>query len=238
MNFIDILGAHGSISQESFTTCLRVSKDVVIDGGNIIRGLGEDAYKVNHIFISHAHLDHIIDIAFLIDNTFLIRQKPLKIYGTKKTIETFKKNIFNWNIWPDFSTLQLPKINKNSMEFIEFEFGEHFTIDDLTIEPIKANHTVECSGFICTKNDHSILFTGDTYKNPKLWERINYDKKIKGIIIDVSFPNEFRDISEISKHMSPVHLQEELELLKREDVEVYVYHIKPMYKEVAKLFSV
>jgi len=231
MNFIDILGANGSISQDAFTTCLRVSKDVVIDGGNIIRGLGDDAYKVNHIFISHAHLDHIIDIAFLIDNTFLIRQHPLKIYGTSKTIETFKKNIFNWDIWPDFSTLQLPKINKNSLEFVEIEFGVQYQIDDLTIEPFEANHTVECSGYICSKNGNAILFSGDTYRNPKIWERINRDYSIKGLIIDVSFPNRFEDISKISKHMSPVHLEQELKLLKRDDVEVYIYHIKPMYKE-------
>ncbi|MEA2028851.1 MAG: GAF domain-containing protein, partial [Campylobacterota bacterium] len=177
------------------------------------------------------HLDHIVDIAFLIDNTFLIRQKPLKIYGTPKTIESFKKNIFNWDIWPDFSTLQLPKINQNSLEFIEIEFEQEYTINDLTITPIPANHTVECSGFLCKKNDNAIIFSGDTYKNPQLWERINNNQAIKALIIDVSFPNRFAHISEISKHMSPLHLADELKLLKRDDVEIYIYHIKPMYKK-------
>lgn len=233
MNFIDILGAHGSISQEAFTTCLRVSTDIVIDGGNIIRGLGEEAYKINHIFISHAHLDHIIDIAFLIDNTFLLRHQPLKIYATSKTIEIFKKNIFNWDIWPDFSTLQLPKINENSLEFIEIEFDkEYFFDDDFSITPIEANHTVECSGYLCKKNGDSILFSGDTYKNPKLWERINSDTSIKALIIDVSFPNQYAHVSEISKHMSPIHLKDELTLLKRHDCQIYIYHIKPIYQEI------
>jgi len=233
MNFIDILGAHGSISQEAFTTCLRVSTDIVIDGGNIIRGLGEEAYKINHIFISHAHLDHIIDIAFLIDNTFLLRHQPLKIYATSKTIEIFKKNIFNWDIWPDFSTLQLPKINENSLEFIEIEFDkEYFFYDDFSITPIEANHTVECSGYLCKKNGDSILFSGDTYKNPKLWDRINRDKSIKALIVDVSFPNRYAHISEISKHMSPIHLRDELKLLKRHDCQIYIYHIKPIYQEI------
>ncbi|MBN2825330.1 MAG: GAF domain-containing protein [Campylobacterales bacterium] len=232
MNFIDILGAHGSISHEAFTTCLRVSNDIVIDGGNIIRGLGEDAYKINHIFISHAHLDHIIDIAFLIDNTFLLRHKPLKIYATSKTIESFKTNIFNWDIWPDFSTLQLPNINKNSLEFIEIEFDKEYTFDNgFSITPIEANHTVECSGYLCKKDGNGILFSGDTYKNPKIWERLNSDKSIKALIIDVSFPNRFADISEISKHMSPLHLEEELKLLRRNNCEIYIYHIKPIYQD-------
>jgi len=151
MNFIDILGAHGSISQEAFTTCLRVSTDIVIDGGNIIRGLGEEAYKINHIFISHAHLDHIIDIAFLIDNTFLLRHQPLKIYATSKTIEIFKKNIFNWDIWPDFSTLQLPKINENSLEFIEIEFNKEYFFDNgFCITPLKPT-ILWSAAVICAK---------------------------------------------------------------------------------------
>jgi len=231
MDFITILGAHGSISKDAFTTCLRLSHNVIIDGGNILRGLGDDAYTIDHVFISHAHLDHIIDIAFLIDNTFLIRKTPLKIYGTSKTIETFKKHIFNWNIWPDFSTLQLPKINKNSLEFVEIAFEQEYRINDLYITPIKANHTVECSGYLCKKDGNTILFSGDTYKNPKMWERVNHNPSIKALIVDVSFPNEFADVSEVSKHMSPVHLEEELKLLKRSDVEVYIYHVKPMYEQ-------
>jgi len=71
MDSITILGANGSISKESFSTCIRVSQHTVIDAGNIIRGLGKDANLIENIFISHTHLDHIIDIAFLIDNTFL-----------------------------------------------------------------------------------------------------------------------------------------------------------------------
>ena len=231
MGAITILGANGSVSRESFSTCIRVSKRTVIDAGNIIRGLGDEANIIDNIFISHTHLDHIIDIAFLIDNTFLIRKKPLKIYATAQTIKIFKKHIFNWDIWPDFSTLELPNCDINSIEFVEIEFNKEYLVDDIVITPIEANHTVECSGFIVSKNNSSIIFSGDTYKNPKLWDRINRDKSIKALIIDVSFPNRFQEISRVSKHLSPTHLQDELSLLTRDDLEIYIYHLKLEFKE-------
>ena len=231
MNAITVLGANGSVSQESFSTCIRVSQKVVIDAGNIIRGLRDEVNEIEHIFISHTHLDHIIDIAFLIDNTFLIRKTPLKIYGTAQTIKVFKKHIFNWDIWPDFSTLELPNLHINSIKFIEIEFNKKYFVDDVVITPIEANHTVNCSGFIVNKDGNSIIFSGDTYKNPKLWEVLNRDKSIKALIIDVSFPNRFKEVSKVSKHLSPTHLRDELSLLNRDDIEIYIFHLKLEFKK-------
>ena len=234
MEYIEVLGANGSRAKDIFTTCFRVSKNVAIDAGNLINIPKDEIMDIEHIFISHTHLDHIIDIAFLIDNTFTHRTVPLKIYGLSHSIKTFKKNIFNWDIWPDFSCLKLPKQNNNSIEFIIIEYEKEYIIDDITLTPIKANHTIECSGYLIKKGNNSILFSGDNYKNKNLWERVNRDSSIKRVILDVSFPNRFSKIAEISKHLTPKDLQNELKLLTRE-VEISVFHIKPMLqKEVVK----
>jgi len=90
---------------------------------------------------------------------------------------------------------------------------------------------VECSGFIVSKDGSSIIFSGDTFKNSNLWSIINRDKSIKAVIIDVSFPNRFQEVSRVSKHLSPTHLKDELKLLKRDDIEIYIYHLKLEFKE-------
>lgn len=230
MEYIDVLGASGSRAKDIFTTCFRVSKNVVIDAGNLMNIPQDEIMDIEHIFISHTHLDHIIDIAFLIDNTFTHRTVPLKIYGLPHSIEIFKKNIFNWDIWPDFSCLKLPKQNNNSIEFILIEFNKKYIIGDVTLTSIEANHTVECSGYLIKKGQNSILFSGDNYKNQKLWDRVNDDKSINTVILDVSFPNKFSDITKLSKHLSPKDLKDELKLLKRE-VNIAIFHIKPMLKD-------
>ena len=66
-DIIKILGAYGAKTNDTAMTCIQIDKEIVIDAGNILQGLHDDAKYINHIFISHTHLDHIVDIGFLVD---------------------------------------------------------------------------------------------------------------------------------------------------------------------------
>ncbi|MGB3750560.1 MAG: 3',5'-cyclic-nucleotide phosphodiesterase, partial [Arcobacteraceae bacterium] len=229
---IKILGAQGNRAEKSNTTCIQVSKNTLIDAGNIIQGLGEDAQYINNIFLSHSHLDHIIDSAFLIDNFFAKREIPLKIYALSSTIESLKKHLFNWEIWPDFSNINLVKTKTPSLKFIPIEFYKEYKIeDDITLIPIPAVHTVPTCGFIIKSLEGSIVFSGDTFKNSDLWNLINSNKDIKALLIDVSFPNKQFQVASDSKHLTAKFLKEEMNFLKRDDLSLYINHIKPFYKK-------
>ena len=232
MTTVKILGAQGSRSDNAFTTCIQVTKNTLIDAGNIMHALGEEALHVNRIFFSHAHLDHIIDSAFLMDNFFAKRVEPLQLYGLPETILALKTHIFNWDIWPDFSEIHLIGTKKPAVEYIEIEPNHAYEIEEgIMLTPILANHTVPCCGYIIEKEGSGILFSGDTYKNPSLWEMLNKCPSIKALIIDVSFPNRFAKIAKESKHLTPKLLSEELSLLTRTDLNVYINHLKPFYAE-------
>ena len=58
---------------------------------------------IDHIFVTHSHLDHVNSIAFFLDSVGALRPKPVTVYATAPTIETLKKHLFNWDIWPDFT---------------------------------------------------------------------------------------------------------------------------------------
>lgn len=232
METIKILGAQGSRSKNSFTTSIMVTQNTVIDAGNIMQALGGDAKNIDKIFFSHAHLDHIVDSAFLIDNSFALREGPLYLYGLPQTIKALKEHIFNYEVWPDFSEIHLVGSKIPAVVYEELELGKKYEIEDgISLTPIEANHTVECCGYLIESHAGSILFSGDTFKNSKLWDLINSNNTIKALIIDVSFPNKLSKIAEISKHLTPQFLKEELELLKRKDIEIYVNHLKPFYNE-------
>lgn len=94
---------------------------------------------------------------------------------------------------------------------------------------MKNNHTDSSCGYVITKNDSSLLFTSDTYKSPDLINELNNNYKIKSMIIDVSFPNEMDQLSEVSKHLTPIKLKEQLDQLKRDDIVVYINHLKPSH---------
>ena len=232
MSHIHILGAQGSRSSNAFTTCIRVSPETLIDAGNIMHALGSDAIEINHIFFSHAHLDHIVDTAFFIDNFFAKRTQTLSLYGLPETIESLQKHLFNNAVWPDFSGINLPHTSTPAITYITIEPNKRYEMDDgITLTPILANHTVECCGYIVENKHGAILFSGDTFSNPLLWETINQNAHIKALTLDVSFPDQLKKIAADSKHLTPCYLKEELKTLNRTDIKLYINHLKPTYAE-------
>ncbi len=224
---IKILGAYGGKCEDMGTTCIQISEDTLIDAGNIMGGLGDSCLNVNNILLTHAHLDHIVDIPFMIDYTFKYREKPLNIYGSKDTIEALKDYIMNWNIWPEFSSIRLINSGDYAVNYVEVHPGEPFTLNEFEVNSFPSNHTISTLGYLVKKDGKGFFYTGDTYRNPPLWDMINEDKEIKVLITEVSFPSYMHNLAEVSKHHTPKTLKEDLSFLKRDDIEVYVLHLKP-----------
>jgi len=228
-NKIKILGAYGSKTFDKSMTCVQVDNNIIIDAGNIMGALGNSSKYIDHIFLSHTHLDHIVDIPFLIDNFFSVRTKPLMIYGLKDTIEHIKKYLFNWDIWPDFSAICLIDSEHEAIKFQTIELNEEITVNNTTLKAIKTEHTDSSCGYVITKNNKSVLFTADTYKSPIIWDEVNNNPTINSVIIDVSFPSDMETLAINSKHLTPKLLSEDLELLNRKDVKIFVNHLKPTF---------
>jgi ribonuclease BN (tRNA processing enzyme) len=220
-----IVGAYGCKAKNKFTTCIQINQNILIDAGNIME-LGDDAKYIDYIFLTHSHLDHICDIPFLIDNFFTDRKRPICILGLKETLDALREFIFNWNIWPDFNQIELLNREK-SIEFQEIKEEEIKIIDDVEIESIASNHTVPTLGYIINKET---LFTGDTYINDIVKERLNSDNKIKNLIIDVSFPSRMEKLAKDSKHLTPKLLKEFLSDI-RKNINIFVYHLKPQFED-------
>lgn len=225
-----VAGAYGGKSRDMATTTVLVGDSIAIDAGNILGFLGGRAYMIDHIFLTHSHFDHILDVPFLIDVFFERREYPLRVYGGKDTLDSIKQYIFNWHIWPDFNNIKLIKSQESAIEFIEISEGDEICVDGVCLKPIASNHTVECFGYVVKKDDRAFYFTSDTYSSDKIWDTINNDETIKKLITDVSFPSRLDKLAHDSKHMTPKVLKSELGKLKRE-IDLYIYHLKPSFFE-------
>lgn len=227
---IKVLGASGSLGRNQECTSFLIADNIIIDAGNIMRPLGEKSNDIEHVFLTHAHFDHILDLPFLIETHFEKRTKPLTVYGLKQTIQDIKNALFNGTIWPKFHEIIHPTLHKPLLRFVELTFNQTILIDDLSITPIKANHTVDACGFLLKQNAVGCLISGDTYLNPKLAELINQDLSIKSLLIDVSFPSYLDKLALETKHLTPTLLSELVSDFNR-SISLYPYHLKPAYKE-------
>ena len=235
MNYIKVLGSSGTKTKNSGTTSFQISKDIVIDAGNIINILGEQAQFINHVFLTHSHSDHITDLPFLIEAFFENRTEPLTIYASKETIKSLKAHTFNNEIWPDFSRIKLLNSKKESLIFVEICENEEIKINDYVLKAIKAVHIDGAFGYVITKNNkESYVISGDTYLNDNLINEINSNPKIKLLIVECSFPNRLEKLAHDSKHLTPKLLDSLLKKLDKKNFQVFIYHIKHLFFEEIK----
>lgn len=229
MDSIEFLGTGGTRTPTQGTTCLHVSDHCVIDAGNLINTFGDNIFTIEHIFLTHSHLDHIIDIPFLADLFVTQKKVSLKIYGLKSTLDDLRQFIFNHRVWPNFEEITLIGHTEKTIELIELELETPYNIDDISLTPFKTNHTEGSCGYIIKKNGAGILFTADTYRCDRIWELLDERPEIHTLITEVSFPSEFAKLANDSKHLTPALLADELKKCKRDDFTLCVMHLKALF---------
>src|SRR3989475_183022 len=179
---------------------------------------------IDYIFITHSHLDHVASIPFLVDTVGGMRTKPLTVYAQRATIEIMRNHLFNWAIWPDFS--EIPSPEAPFLRYEEIEVGKTISLSGRDITPIPARHTVPAVGYHLDSGNASLVFTGDTGPNDALWRVVNRIRNLKFLIIETAFSNKERHLAEVSRHLCPQTLAEELAKLER-NAEVFITHMKP-----------
>lgn len=234
MEKIKILGAYGAKGSEQESSSFLITDTHAIDAGNLLRSLGEDAARIETIWLTHSHLDHIVEIAYILDSYFSIRSKPLKLRGRTQTLEAIQKHFLNDVIWPDFS--KIPLVNGGGMCVVyeSIELTKVYKIDETTsIEAMETVHTVPSCGYIVRKNSSGVLVTADSYKNPLLCETINKYPEISALVLECTFPSAMASLALESLHLTPKLAEEEIKGVQRE-LKLYFNHLKPGYIETIK----
>ena len=221
-----VLGCSGGIGGRLMrTTSMLVDHDILIDAGT---GLTEltlaEMAMIEHIFITHSHLDHLAALPLMIDSVADMHDRPITLYATDATLEIIKNHIFNWAIWPDFSEIAIRQ--EAVMQYQTIRIGEPLRLGERTITAVPAEHTVPAVGYHLDSGQGSLVFTGDTTINDAFWPVINRISNLKYLIIETAFSNRERQLALTSKHLCPSMLAEELARLER-DVSVFITHLKP-----------
>ncbi|HEX4331352.1 MAG TPA: 3',5'-cyclic-nucleotide phosphodiesterase [Usitatibacter sp.] len=222
---IRVLGCSGGIGGSLRTTSFLVDDDILIDAGTGVGDLTlEQLARIDHIFVSHSHLDHVASIPFLVDTVCWMRGSPIQVYGIKETLDILRAHLFNWKIWPDFT--QIPHAEEPFMVYREIRTGEPVVLGSRRFTAIPANHTVPAVGYAVETERAALIFSGDTSTNDALWKVVNATQNLKYLIIETAFSNKERAIAVASKHLCPRMLAEELEKM-RARPEVFITHLKP-----------
>ena len=222
---VRILGCSGGIGGELRTTSLMLDDDILIDAGTGISTLSlAEMSKLQHIFLTHSHLDHVANLPLLVDSIFEKIKRPITVHAQPATIKALKDHIFNWVIWPDFSTL--PDENDPVMAFNEVSPGTIVTVGDREFEMIPVNHSVPSVGYYIRQGEKAFAFSGDTTTNETFWAGLNLRDKLDVLIIEVAFPNSQLVLSKAAYHYCPRLLAADIVKLEHQP-KIYISHPKP-----------
>lgn len=225
---IKVLGCSGSIAKDCRTTAFLLDDDILIDAGT---GVGDlelaELARIDHILVSHAHLDHVLGIPLLADSVMRRRagRPPIQIYALPQTLAVLKNHLFNDHLWPDFT--RIPSADKPVLELIPLQVGEVLTLgrQQRAIEVLPAAHSVPAVGYAVRGAHGDWVYTGDTGPNPALWHALQ-GRRISHLVIEIAFPESEQLLAKDAGHHCPSSLAAELKQVSGE-MTLMLTHVKP-----------
>lgn len=208
---VRVLGCSGAIAKDCRTTSFLIDGEILVDAGTGVGDLTLDEMRcIDHVLLSHSHLDHVAALPLMVDAIAAQRKEPLKIYALAGTIQALRAHIFNNVIWPDFS--RIPSPEAPFISFHEIQVGQTIELCSKYIEVLPAVHTVPAAGFAITAGSGCWVFTGDTERNQAFWDRVN-QLNVAMLVIETAFSNREKDLARRSLHLSPTVLANELDCI-------------------------
>jgi len=222
----------GSGPHQQILASYIVNDQVVIDAGSVgfVSPL-EVQKKVEHVFLSHSHIDHLASLPIYVDNVYTPGPECPTIYGGPETLDSIKKHIFNDCLWPDM--IRLSGEETPFLKLSELSAEQPVQVGRLTITPVSLTHVVPTFGFILDDGESAVAIVSDTSPTERVWELINQNKRIRGLFLESSFPNSFEWLAEKAMHLTPNLFKTELTKLQH-DVPVIAVHIKIAFEPTVR----
>jgi ribonuclease BN (tRNA processing enzyme) len=225
---LSILGCQGGIGgPQIHTTAFALDHDILLDAGTGVMDLDIPALAaINHIFLTHAHLDHVAALPLMVDTVAGLRRSAITVHGLPETLQALKTHLFNDVIWPDFSNIPSPQTPL--LRFSSLKIGQPIDMGEgRTVTALPAIHSVAAVGYLVDSGEGCMAFSGDTAPCKGFFEAINREPRLQGLIMECAFPDEKGWLAKLSSHLCPESLLENLRYWEPGNATLYISHLKP-----------
>jgi ribonuclease BN (tRNA processing enzyme) len=214
-----------------FMTSYIVDDVVAIDAGTLgLLGDLNSQLHVRDVFLSHSHMDHIASLPIFLDAVSGEPGKCVTCHGSKATLDTLRRHVFNDLLWADFD--RLASKGPPLVRFSILRPGQVIDVAGLRVTPIEVDHVVPTFGFLIEAPGASVAISSDTGPTEAIWRAARDDAHLKAVFLEASFPDAMHDLAVVSKHLTPSMFAAEFRKVQRA-VPFIATHIKPrFYDEV------
>ena len=224
---LKVLGAYGASDAEHNLTGYLIDDWFAVDAGTLTSKLSfAQQARIQGVFITHPHADHIRDLPHLIQNRFsLSAPAQLTIFASREVMDLLTRNVFNGIVWPDFSSITSPALGKPVVQYKALSPGRKTVFNGLSLTAVTVHHQIPAAGVIVEVGGQAITFTGDTGPTSEIWKRTNKTENVVAIVTEASFPNDQQALADETAHLTPQTFGEELKKI-TVDAPIYASHRK------------
>jgi len=223
---LKVLGAYGASDAEHNLTGYLIDDWLAVDAGTLTSKLSfAQQARIQAVFITHPHADHIRDLPHLIHNRFSQSAGPLTVFASKEVMQLLLDNVFNGTVWPDFAKLISPLTKAPAVIYRPVTPGKKVMINDVGLTAVNVHHLIPAAGVIVEIGGQAITFTGDTGPTSEIWKRTNKTPNVVAVVTEASFPNDQQSLADETAHLSPNTFGDELKKI-TVDAPVYASHRK------------
>jgi ribonuclease BN (tRNA processing enzyme) len=202
---------------------------VAIDAGSLgFHGTPKMQECVRHVFLTHAHADHIASLPFFVENAWTPTPDCPVVYGSPQTLDTVRRSIFNDEVWPDFVALseKMPPF----LRLQELKPEVPVEAAGLTLTPVCVNHTIPTFGYVVRDGDLAVILAGDSGPTTRIWEVARQTPGLRAVFLEAAFPNRMKPLAEASLHLTSEMFGQEAAKLPP-GVQVIAVHLKVRYRQ-------
>lgn len=225
---IKVLGCSGGRSPGLELTSFLVDDNILIDAGGAAGSLTFDQQEqVTDIVVTHAHLDHILGVALIFDNTRYSRARPLTVHATEPVIRNIREHVMTAGVFPG---ARRDETEPTGLHFHAVALEIPFRVGTVEFEAFPVNHSTGAIALRFSDLGLTGFFTGDTGPTDRIWEWMRKGGHTDCLLAEVSFPDRMADLAKISGHLTPSSLIESLKKAEAHpDHKVHLVHLKPAF---------
>ena len=223
---LKVLGAYGASDAEHNLTGYLIDDWFAVDAGTLTSKLSfAQQARVQAVFITHPHADHIRDLPHLIHNRFSQNAPQLTLFAAREVMDMLMRDVFNGMVWPDFGAINNPLTGKPVVQYRSLTAGKRIVFNEIGITPVLVDHQIPAAGCILEIGGQAITFTGDTGTTSEIWKRTNKTQNVVAVVTEASFPNDQQQLADETAHLTPNTFGEELKKINA-DAPIYASHRK------------
>ena len=226
---VELLPSSQPVSDRQFLVSYLINDCIAVDAGSI--GLLADLdrqNKVEFVFITHQHIDHIATLPILLENVYEPGPKSIEVLADATVLGLLQDDLFNGRIWPDFLALSTPD---DPFLLTSSLIAEQSVLrGGMTVTPIPVSHAVPTMGLVIDDGETVVAFPSDTGPTTRFWNYLASIDRLRAVFLEISFPDSLAELASVSGHHCTKSFAKEIQKLDRE-VRWIVVHRKPRYAD-------